>query len=54
MHVQATRILQYSGRPLDQYARVAATEAAAHTANYIFYQVCTSSKYTAKWQLTST
>ncbi|KAJ3518108.1 hypothetical protein NLJ89_g53 [Agrocybe chaxingu] len=36
---EATRLIQFSGRALDQYARLAATEAAAHTASYIFYQV---------------
>ncbi|KAF8972927.1 hypothetical protein BDZ97DRAFT_1778400 [Flammula alnicola] len=35
---EATRLLQFSSRPNDNYARLAATEAAAHTANYIFYQ----------------
>ncbi|KJA27738.1 hypothetical protein HYPSUDRAFT_62780 [Hypholoma sublateritium FD-334 SS-4] len=35
---EATRVLQYSTHSMDQYARIAATEAAAHTANYIFYQ----------------
>ncbi|PPR02981.1 hypothetical protein CVT26_004925, partial [Gymnopilus dilepis] len=36
---EATRLLQFSSRPMDQLARLAATEAAAHTASYIFYQV---------------
>ncbi|KAF8197978.1 hypothetical protein BJ912DRAFT_53034 [Pholiota molesta] len=35
---EATRLLQFSSHAMDQYARLAATEAAAHTANYIFYQ----------------
>lgn len=35
----ASRLLQYSSRPMDNYARLAASEAAAHTASYIFYQV---------------
>jgi len=36
--VLASRLLQYSSRPFDNYARLAASEAAAHTASYIFYQ----------------
>ncbi|KAF8160964.1 hypothetical protein B0H34DRAFT_698894 [Crassisporium funariophilum] len=36
---EAARLLQFSARPADNYARLAATEAAAHTASYIFYQV---------------
>ncbi|KDR75380.1 hypothetical protein GALMADRAFT_249426 [Galerina marginata CBS 339.88] len=35
---EATRLLQFSSRPVDEYARLSATEAAAHTASYIFYQ----------------
>jgi hypothetical protein len=35
---EASRLLQYSSRPMDNYARLAASEAAAHTASYIFYQ----------------
>lgn len=35
----ATRLLQYFSRPMDEYTRLAASEAAAHTASYIFYQV---------------
>ena len=35
----AARLLQFSSRPVDNYARLAASEAAAHTASYIFYQV---------------
>ncbi|KAF8813651.1 hypothetical protein BYT27DRAFT_7180403 [Phlegmacium glaucopus] len=35
---EASRLLQYSSRPADNYARLAASEAAAHTASYIFYQ----------------
>ncbi|PPQ89515.1 hypothetical protein CVT25_012187 [Psilocybe cyanescens] len=35
---EAARLLQYSPRPVDEYSRLAATEAAAHTASYIFYQ----------------
>jgi len=35
---EAARLLQYSARPADQYARLAASEAAAHTSSYIFYQ----------------
>ncbi|KAH9485272.1 hypothetical protein JR316_0002179 [Psilocybe cubensis] len=35
---EATRLLQYLPRPVDEYSRLAATEAAAHTASYIFYQ----------------
>ncbi|KAF8904397.1 hypothetical protein CPB84DRAFT_665219 [Gymnopilus junonius] len=38
MRFTATRLLQFSSRPMDQIARLAATEAAAHTASYIFYQ----------------
>jgi len=34
---EASRLLQYS-HPMDNYARLAASEAAAHTASYIFYQ----------------
>jgi hypothetical protein len=40
----ASRLLQYSSRPMDNYARLAASEAAAHTASYIFYQVCSDFK----------
>lgn len=36
--VLASRLLQYSSRPMDEYIRLAASEAAAHTASYIFYQ----------------
>ena len=35
----ASRLLQYSSHPMDNYAYLAASEAAAHTASYIFYQV---------------
>jgi len=35
---EAARLLQYSSRPADNYARLAASESAAHTASYIFYQ----------------
>lgn len=36
----ASRLLSFSSsRAMDQYARLTATEAAAHTASYIFYQV---------------
>ena len=35
----ASRLLQYSSRPMNNYAHLAASEAAAHTASYIFYQV---------------
>ena len=35
----ASRLLQYSSLPADNYTRLAASEAAAHTASYIFYQV---------------
>ena len=35
----ASRLLQYSSHPMDNYARLAVSEAAAHTASYIFYQV---------------
>jgi len=34
----ASRLLQYSSHPMDNYARLAVSEAAAHTASYIFYQ----------------
>ena len=34
----ASHLLQYYSRA-DHYARLAASEAAAHTASYIFYQV---------------
>ena len=36
----ASRLLNYRSIPGDQYARLTATEAAAHTASFIFYQVC--------------
>jgi len=35
---EASRLLQYSSHPMDNYAYLAASEAAAHTASYIFYQ----------------
>ncbi len=35
----AARLLAFSSRQLDHYARLNATESAAHTASYIFYQV---------------
>ncbi|KAF9559859.1 hypothetical protein CPC08DRAFT_500721 [Agrocybe pediades] len=35
---EASRLLTFSSRPLDNYAKMAASEAAAHTASYIFYQ----------------
>jgi len=35
---EASRLLQYSSHPMDNYARLAVSEAAAHTASYIFYQ----------------
>jgi len=35
---EATRMLQYAGRPYDQFARMGATEAAAATASMILYQ----------------
>jgi len=36
---EATRLLQFSGRSRDSYARTTASESAAHTASYIFFRV---------------
>ncbi|KAF8983112.1 hypothetical protein BDQ17DRAFT_1393997 [Cyathus striatus] len=35
---EATRLLHFSNRSMDRYARMTASEAAAHTASFIFYQ----------------
>ncbi|EFI28189.1 hypothetical protein CC1G_14216 [Coprinopsis cinerea okayama7 len=35
---EAGRLLSFAGRSMDHYARSAASDAAAHTASYIFYQ----------------
>jgi hypothetical protein len=35
---EASRLMQFSSRNMDTHARLAASEAAAHTASYIFYQ----------------
>ncbi|KAH6914165.1 hypothetical protein BKA70DRAFT_1260572 [Coprinopsis sp. MPI-PUGE-AT-0042] len=39
---EAARLLSFTGRANDHYARSAASDAAAHTASYIFYQRRTS------------
>ncbi|KAJ2913478.1 hypothetical protein MD484_g6946, partial [Candolleomyces efflorescens] len=35
---EASRLLSFAGRTMDPYARSAASDSAAHTASYIFYQ----------------
>jgi hypothetical protein len=39
LHVKAGRLLHFTQRPVDHYARTAASEAAAATASMIFYWV---------------
>jgi hypothetical protein len=38
-HLKAGRLLHFTQRPMDHYARTAASEAAAATASMIFYSV---------------
>jgi len=42
----AARLLGFSSRQMDSYARMAASDAAAHTASYIFYQVSATKTFT--------
>jgi hypothetical protein len=47
---EATRLLQYLGRPVDHYARTAASDAAAGTASIMFYQSRDSEDYDDRYR----